>query len=77
MVGRARVAQFLLGILEKYATDIEAVPVELNGGVGFVGIRDGELMAAWTVEFGPGGSHAVVQRAESGEVVTSDRPVRS
>lgn len=55
VVGRARVAQFLLGILEKYATDIEAVPVELNGGVGFVGIRNGELMAAWTVEFGPGG----------------------
>ena len=29
--------------------------MELNGGVGFVGIRNGGLMAAWTIEFGPGG----------------------
>jgi RNA polymerase sigma-70 factor, ECF subfamily len=55
VVGRERVANFLLGVLEKYGTDIEAVPVELNGGVGFLGIRNGELMAAWTIEFGPGG----------------------
>jgi RNA polymerase sigma-70 factor (ECF subfamily) len=55
VVGRQRVAQFLLGVLEKFGSDIEAVPMELNGGVGFVGIRDGELVAAWTVEFGPGG----------------------
>jgi RNA polymerase sigma-70 factor (ECF subfamily) len=55
VIGRERVAHFLLGVLEKYGTDIEAVPVELNGGVGFVGIRNGELMAAWTLEFGPGG----------------------
>ena len=55
VIGRQRVAQFLLGVLEKFAADIEAVPIELNGGVGFLGIRNGELMAAWTVEFGPGG----------------------
>lgn len=55
VIGRERVAHFLLGVLEKYGTGIEAVPVELNGGVGFVGIRHGELMAAWTIEFGPGG----------------------
>jgi RNA polymerase sigma-70 factor, ECF subfamily len=55
VIGRERVAQFLLGVLEKFAAGIEAVPVQLNGGVGFVGIRNGELMAAWTIEFGPGG----------------------
>jgi RNA polymerase sigma-70 factor (ECF subfamily) len=55
VIGRERVAQFLLGVLEKFATGIEPVPVELNGGVGFVGVRDGELMAAWTIEFGPDG----------------------
>ncbi len=55
VVGRQRVAHFLLGVLEKYGTDIETVPMELNGGVGFVGIRDDELVAAWTVEFGPSG----------------------
>jgi RNA polymerase sigma-70 factor (ECF subfamily) len=55
VIGRQRVAHFLLGVLEKYGSDIQTVPVELNGGVGFVGLRDGELMAAWTIEFGPGG----------------------
>jgi RNA polymerase sigma-70 factor (ECF subfamily) len=55
VIGRQRVANFLLGVLEKYGRDIQTVPVELNGGVGFVGLRDGELMAAWTIEFGPGG----------------------
>ena len=55
VVGRARVAQFLLGLLEKQAADIENVMVELNGDVAFVGLRNGEVMAAWTVEFGPKG----------------------
>ncbi len=55
VIGRERVAHFLLGVLEKYGADVQIVPRELNGGVGFVGFRDGELMAAWTIEFGPGG----------------------
>lgn len=55
VVGRERVAHFLLGVLVKYGADMQIVPVELNGGVGFVGLRDGELMAAWTIEFGPRG----------------------
>jgi RNA polymerase sigma-70 factor (ECF subfamily) len=55
VTGPARVANFLLGVLEKYASDIEIVPVELNGGIGFFGLRDGGLMAAWTIEFGDGG----------------------
>jgi RNA polymerase sigma-70 factor (ECF subfamily) len=55
VVGRERVAQFLLGVLEKFAADVDNVPVELNGGIGFVGLRDGAPMAAWSVEFGPQG----------------------
>jgi RNA polymerase sigma-70 factor (ECF subfamily) len=55
VVGRARVAQFLLGLLEKQAADVENVLVELNGDIAFVGLRDGEVMAAWTMEFGPTG----------------------
>jgi RNA polymerase sigma-70 factor (ECF subfamily) len=55
VVGRARVAQFLLGLLEKQAADVENVMVELNGDVAFVGLRNGVVMAAWTVEFGPAG----------------------
>ena len=31
------------------------MPIEINGGVGFVGMRDGEPMAVWTVEIGPDG----------------------
>lgn len=55
VVGRERVAQFLLGVLEKFAADVDNVMVELNGDVAFVGLRDGAAMAAWTVEFGPDG----------------------
>lgn len=55
VVGRARVAQFLLGVLEKFAGDLEHVPVELNGGIGFLGLREGAVVAAWTVDIGPDG----------------------
>jgi RNA polymerase sigma-70 factor (ECF subfamily) len=53
--GRERVARFLLGILDKFARDIEAVPAIVNGEPGFIGIRDGEPMAVWTVEIGANG----------------------
>jgi RNA polymerase sigma-70 factor (ECF subfamily) len=55
VVGRKRVAQFLLGVLDKFARDVDSVMVELNGDVAFVGIREGEVVAAWTVEIGPDG----------------------
>lgn len=55
VAGRERVAQFLLGIIEKFTTGVEAVPVLINGEPGFVGIRDGAPMAAWTVEIGADG----------------------
>lgn len=55
VLGRARVAQFLLGVIEKFTRGMEQVPVLLNGGVGFLGIRDGAVVAAWTVEIGPEG----------------------
>jgi RNA polymerase sigma-70 factor (ECF subfamily) len=55
VAGRERVAQFLLGILDKFARDIEAVPAIVNGEPGFIGIRDGEPMAVWTVEIGANG----------------------
>ncbi len=55
VIGRERVARFLLGILEKFTAGVEAHPVVLNGEPGFIGVRDGVPMAAWTFEVGPGG----------------------
>lgn len=55
VVGRQRVAQFLLGVIEKFTAGVEAVPTLINGEPGFIGIRDGATMAAWTVDVGPDG----------------------
>ncbi|HEV7742846.1 MAG TPA: RNA polymerase sigma-70 factor [Pseudolysinimonas sp.] len=55
VVGRARVAQFLLGVLDRFAADVENVPVAVNGELAFAGIRDGRPIAIWTVEIGPDG----------------------
>ncbi|MCU1417826.1 MAG: polymerase subunit sigma-24 [Schumannella sp.] len=55
VVGRARVAQFLLGVLDKFAADVENVPVAVNGELAFAGIREGRAIAIWTVEIGPDG----------------------
>jgi RNA polymerase sigma-70 factor (ECF subfamily) len=53
--GRERVAQFLLGVLEKFAADIENAPIQVNGEWAFVGRRDGEPVSIWTVEIGRDG----------------------
>ncbi|MEO5919869.1 MAG: RNA polymerase sigma-70 factor [Pseudolysinimonas sp.] len=55
VVGRARVAHFLLGVLEKFASDIDIRTLEVNGESAFVGLRDGVPMAVWTVEIGRDG----------------------
>jgi len=55
VAGRQRVAQFLLGVLEKFAADVDSLPAQVNGEPGFVGVRDGEPIAVWTVEIGAGG----------------------
>jgi len=55
VVGRERVATFLLGVLEKFAADVENVPAAYNGGLAFVGLRDGHPMAVWAVDIGPDG----------------------
>jgi RNA polymerase sigma-70 factor, ECF subfamily len=55
VVGRERVAQFLLGVLEKFASDVENVPAEYNGGLAFVGLRDGEPITVWALDIGDDG----------------------
>ena len=77
VIGRERVAQFLLGVLEKFAADIETVPIELNGGVGFVGHPRRRADGRVDRRVRSRRRHTLVQRAEPGEAVTSDGAVRS
>ncbi|QEO09826.1 RNA polymerase sigma-70 factor [Protaetiibacter larvae] len=55
VVGRDRVGRFLLGVLEKFAYDLDNVPAQYNGGLAFVGLREGAPAAVWTVDIGPDG----------------------
>jgi len=55
VIGRERVAQFLLGVLQKFAADVDNQPIQVNGEWAFIGRRDGQPMAIWTVEIGRDG----------------------
>lgn len=55
ILGRERVAPFLLGVLAKFASDLVPVPLSANGELGFVGLRDGVPAAFWTIEIDPDG----------------------
>jgi len=56
VVGRAKVAPFLLGVIAKFASDAVHVPRPFNGGVAFVSLHaDGSPFAVWTVDIGPEG----------------------
>ncbi|MEO5534422.1 MAG: RNA polymerase sigma-70 factor [Pseudolysinimonas sp.] len=57
--GPQRVAQFVLGVLEKFGGGIHPVSVEVNGGPGMLGVRDGVPIAIWTIEAEPGGIHRI------------------
>jgi RNA polymerase sigma-70 factor (ECF subfamily) len=57
--GPERVAHFLLGVLEKFGRGVTPIPVQVNGGPGVLGIREGAPMALWTVEAGADGIHRV------------------
>jgi RNA polymerase sigma-70 factor, ECF subfamily len=60
VTGRGHVAQFLLGVLEKFASDLVPVPVLANGEPAFIGLRDGVPAAFWTVEVAPDGVASVL-----------------
>ncbi len=53
--GRTRVAQLILGVLEKFGQGIVAMPVEANGESAMLAVRDGHPVALWTVDIGPEG----------------------
>ena len=49
--GPARVAHFVLGVLDKYGRDATAVPVHVNGEPAVLAVRrDGSPIAVWTVD---------------------------
>jgi len=48
--GRERVAAFALGVWQKFGSALEPRLVELNGQPAFVGLRDGKVAAAWSVD---------------------------
>ncbi len=50
--GRERVAGFLLGVLEKFASDVDVAIAEYNGAPAFVGLRGGAPMAVLTLDIG-------------------------
>lgn len=53
--GSERVAGFLLGVLEKFGHGAYPVPITINGGPGWLAVRDGSPIALWTIEFGQNG----------------------
>ena len=55
VVGRMRVARYLLGVLEKFASDLENVPALYNGEPAFVSMRGADPIAVWTLDIGADG----------------------
>ena len=58
--GRERVAQLILGVLEKFGQGIETTAVEANGELAMLGMRDGHPVALWTVDIGPEGERRLM-----------------
>jgi RNA polymerase sigma-70 factor (ECF subfamily) len=55
VLGRTRVAHFILGVLEKFGQGIVPVAAQINGETAVLGVRDGELVALWTIDVTPQG----------------------
>jgi RNA polymerase sigma-70 factor (ECF subfamily) len=48
--GPERVATFVLGVLERFTDGMVPRVVEVNGEPAFAGVRDGRVMAVWSVD---------------------------
>lgn len=55
VVGRGSVARFLLGVLEKFASDLDNVPARYNGELAFVSLRGEQPVAVWTLDIAADG----------------------
>ncbi len=50
VLGRNRVAQFVLGVLEKFGEGVAAVPVIANGEPAMLGMRGDQPIALWSLD---------------------------
>ena len=57
--GPARVAQFLLGVYEKYGRLMVPHVIQANGETAMLGMQDGRPVAIWSVEVAPDGIHRI------------------
>jgi RNA polymerase sigma-70 factor (ECF subfamily) len=55
VAGRHNVARYLLGVLEKFAADLENVPALYNGELAFVSLRGEQPIAVWTLDIAADG----------------------
>jgi RNA polymerase sigma-70 factor, ECF subfamily len=55
VVGRSRVARFVLGLLEKYAEDVTMVFRQVNGEPTIVVLRERAALVVWQFDVGPAG----------------------
>jgi RNA polymerase sigma-70 factor (ECF subfamily) len=55
VAGRERVAAFLLGVLDKFASDLVHEPAVYNGDLAFVSRRGSTVIAVWALEVGEAG----------------------
>jgi RNA polymerase sigma-70 factor (ECF subfamily) len=55
VAGRHNVARYLLGVLEKFAADLEHVPALYNGEPAFVSLRGEQPIAVWTLDIAADG----------------------
>ncbi len=55
VVGREKVAAYLLGVVDKFLDGVAFVPAAYNGDLAFVGVRAGAPMSVFALDFGPDG----------------------
>jgi RNA polymerase sigma-70 factor, ECF subfamily len=55
VIGRARVAQFILGVVEKFGEGVVPVLVQANGETAVLGVLNGHPSVLWSFDFGPEG----------------------
>jgi RNA polymerase sigma-70 factor (ECF subfamily) len=59
VLGRSRVAQFVLGVIDKFAEGVDVRPTMINGEAALIGFRDGVAITTWTVDVAPDGIRAI------------------
>lgn len=74
--GRERVANFLLGILAKFASDFTAIPISINGETALLGMRDGAVQSVVSFEFTPEGTAQIMIVLNPQKLAALERHIR-